>query len=191
MSLDKAKNELSMAKLRFKDDVIYGRDVEAQVLEDAFTKAYNKQIDRQLLLVEGAPGVGKSALVTKVLIPAALRRAGFFVGGKFDQQIVTDEPYSVFTEACSELVDALLAHQARENQANLPAGNNDDYRDSTTLSSKSSRSDDAESRRSSSVGYTCSSKWAFTFQEVQDRLRADVGEDLLQVLTTVFCTFLI
>jgi predicted ATPase len=54
--------------------------------------------------------VGKSALATQ-LRSTVMGEAGFFIGGKFDQQQQGDEPYTAFTMACRELCDVLFAHK--------------------------------------------------------------------------------
>ena len=196
MSLDRAKNDLSMAQLRFSDDHLYGRETESQILTSSFTKAYNQELDRQLLLLAGEAGTGKSALSVQ-LVPQVRRRGGFCMGGKFDQQQqhqhsdsagTPNEPYGVFTEACSDLVDGLLALQAEEQPT-------------TTTSLRGMRSSftSGQLRHSTSPSvaslgrYTCSNKWSFTFQEFQDKLQKELGgnddhgdNNLLEVLTTVF-----
>lgn len=189
MSLDQAKSQLSMAQLRFDDNVLYGREQQTLVLLDALGKAYSHETDRQLLLLAGEAGTGKSAL-SEQLIPHVLRRGGFCMGGKFDQQheqqpsspannnssnkslndpsshpsnnATSNEPYEVFTDACRDLVDGLLTLQNEE-------------QGSTT-----------STRSSEGSQFSCSNKWSFTFREFQDKLHQKLDGDLLEVLTTVF-----
>ncbi|MFR9803682.1 AAA family ATPase [Pseudonocardia sp. RS010] len=59
-----------------------GRDVEAATLQAAFEDALRGQC--RGVLVSGAPGVGKTALVDQ-LRPVVTGRDGWFVAGKFDQ----------------------------------------------------------------------------------------------------------
>ncbi|MFG2045054.1 AAA family ATPase [Dactylosporangium sp. NPDC048998] len=59
-----------------------GRDDEVSALAAAFTDALDGRC--RAVLVGGAPGVGKSALVDG-LRPVVTDRDGWFVAGKFDQ----------------------------------------------------------------------------------------------------------
>lgn len=88
---------------------IYGRDEQARQLLDVFGRASTGLAE--LLLVTGAPGIGKSALVRLVHTPMAERR-GVFIGGKFDQlqRIV---PYSAVAEAFRELVHQVLSYDEK------------------------------------------------------------------------------
>ena len=141
------------SQLSFHTDKIYGRDKEVAQLKESFEKTAS--IDRQLVLLEGTAGAGKSALAYQ-LRQTVQQKAGFFIGGKFDQSTQVssspggqgDEPYAAVTMACRELCDALLAHKE------------DPFREGN--------------------------KWAFTFEEVQEKLHGELEKDVLQVLTTVF-----
>jgi signal transduction histidine kinase len=73
-----------------------GRDDEAAALEAAFEAS--RQGRCPVVLVTGAPGVGKTALVNE-LRPAVTARDGWFVTGKFDQyrrDLEFDGVYQVF-----------------------------------------------------------------------------------------------
>ena len=61
---------------------------------------------RELALVAGDPGVGKSSVVHELDRPIA-ERAGLFIGGKFDQ-MRRSVPYSALEQAFRQLVDTLL-----------------------------------------------------------------------------------
>lgn len=61
---------------------LIGRDTEIAALETALEKAVNGQ--GHVVLVSGAPGVGKTALIN-TLRPLVTARRGWFVSGKFDQ----------------------------------------------------------------------------------------------------------
>lgn len=181
-----------MSQLRFSETQIYGRATEVQQLKEAFGKAYSKTLDRQFFLIAGHAGVGKSALAEQ-LVPTVIRRAGFFMGGKFDQQQQQygDEPYSVFTEACRDLVDGLLAHQAEESQVStrimgMRSGSAQSLNMSMGGTSSSSSIGTGDNHISKTSGYMSSNKWTFTFQEVQEKLQQELGGELIQVLTTVF-----
>jgi len=61
---------------------LIGRDAEIDLLQDAIDKAGRGE--GRALLVSGAPGVGKSALINE-LQPMVTARRGWFVSGKFEQ----------------------------------------------------------------------------------------------------------
>jgi predicted ATPase len=85
-------------------DKLYGRDEELRTLREAFARV--RQGGRELVLVTGAPGVGKSALV-RHLGPAAAEHRGFYIAGKFDQ-LQRSIPFSGLAQAFRELVRQLL-----------------------------------------------------------------------------------
>ena len=106
-SLERASSQLAMAHLRFSDSVLYGRETHVAFLEEKYRN--RNHVNRQLVLVSGEAGVGKSAVGLK-LKAAVVRQAGFFMAGKFDLQ-QQDEPYAAFTMICQELCDSLVAHK--------------------------------------------------------------------------------
>jgi predicted ATPase len=61
---------------------LVGRDAEVAALEEAFDDALTGRC--RAVLVSGAPGVGKTALIDE-LRPVVTRAGGWFVAGKFDQ----------------------------------------------------------------------------------------------------------
>ncbi|MFC5300967.1 diguanylate cyclase [Azospira restricta] len=83
---------------------LYGRDREVAAILAAFDRAAAGAAG--LLLVEGAPGVGKSALVHEVHQPLTERR-GNFVAGKFDQY-QRDVPFYAWTLAFQDFCHLLL-----------------------------------------------------------------------------------
>ena len=88
---------------------LYGREGEVREILDLFETC--AEGSRQLLLVGGYSGTGKTSLVHEVHKPITARR-GFFCSGKFDQfQRAT--PYFAFLEALRELVDTLLTFEEK------------------------------------------------------------------------------
>ena len=87
---------------------LYGRDVERATLLAAFDRAAGG--GREMLLVAGYSGIGKSALVHEVHRPIVERR-GQFVEGKFDQ-FNRNIPYASLIQAFRELVKQLLTEPA-------------------------------------------------------------------------------
>ena len=83
---------------------LYGREDEVSVLLTAFEDV--SAGGRQLLLVTGQAGIGKTALVQEVHKPIT-RQQGYFIAGKFDQ-FQRDRPYSAFIQAFRSLVRHVL-----------------------------------------------------------------------------------
>lgn len=89
---------------RLAPEKLYGRDRDIAKLVDCL-----EHISRghgEILLVPGASGVGKTALVTGLEVPTR-NRNGIFIKGKFDQY-QRDLPYSAFRQALGELCRELL-----------------------------------------------------------------------------------
>ncbi|MBW2735750.1 MAG: serine/threonine-protein kinase PknK, partial [Deltaproteobacteria bacterium] len=84
---------------------LYGRDYERQTLADALKRARRGACE--LLLVVGAAGVGKSALVREVFQPMA-HGEGNYVSGKFEQY-QGSTPYAPLIEVLRQLVERTLA----------------------------------------------------------------------------------
>lgn len=90
---------------------LYGRDAEVEQILAAFERvspaasaADNGQ--RELVLVSGYSGIGKSALVREVYKPITGRR-GYLIAGKFDP-LQRNIPYRALISAFSDLVSQLL-----------------------------------------------------------------------------------
>ena len=84
---------------------LYGRDDELKILMDAFGEAEKGR--PSLLLVTGAPGIGKSSLIQEIYKPVAGKK-GFFVSGKFEQR-EKNIPYSALLQAFRVLARQLLS----------------------------------------------------------------------------------
>ena len=85
-------------------DKLYGRDEELQSLADAFARTCAG--GRELVLVTGGPGIGKSALVDR-LRPSVSQAPGYYAAGKFDQ-LQRSVPFSGLAQALRSLVRQLL-----------------------------------------------------------------------------------
>ena len=83
---------------------LYGRDEELRRLRQALRRT--RPGERQLTLITGDPGVGKTALVDEVGAPLTGRN-GWFVSGKFDPQL-QGIPYTALGSAMGELITRLL-----------------------------------------------------------------------------------
>ena len=86
---------------------LYGRERETELSISSFARA--SEGGRELLLVSGHAGVGKSALVNEIRKPAAGRRA-YFIAGKFDQ-LARNQAYSAISAAFCNLVDQVLGER--------------------------------------------------------------------------------
>ncbi|MEH2139665.1 trifunctional serine/threonine-protein kinase/ATP-binding protein/sensor histidine kinase [Nostoc sp.] len=84
---------------------LYGRDHEVETLLKAFDRVTNNQ--KELMLVAGFSGVGKTALVNEVHKPI-VRQRGYFIKGKFDQ-FNRNIPFSAFVQAFRDLMGQLLS----------------------------------------------------------------------------------
>lgn len=86
---------------------LYGRKKEIDTLMQAFreTQVGNKE----LLLVSGYSGTGKSALVNEIHKPI-IKNHAYFTQGKFDQ-FKQDIPYSAFQSALSNLIKEILLEE--------------------------------------------------------------------------------
>lgn len=90
---------------------LFGRDPELAILQQALDAACRG--GRELALVAGAPGIGKSALITELLRPLLLRGAAFGAG-KFEQY-KRDIPYHALVQALAGLfVQLSVAPLARQ-----------------------------------------------------------------------------
>jgi predicted ATPase/class 3 adenylate cyclase len=85
-------------------NAFYGRQAELSVLSESLDRA--SRGEKQVVLIAGRPGVGKSALMAK-LRQAASDRQGYFVAGKFDQY-KRNIPYAAAPEAFQQLISIIV-----------------------------------------------------------------------------------
>jgi histidine kinase len=83
---------------------LYGRQREVDTLLDAFERV--SRGGKEMMLVAGHSGIGKSALVHEVHKPI-VRQRGFFISGKFDQYN-RNIPYASLIQAFQGMVQQLL-----------------------------------------------------------------------------------
>lgn len=83
---------------------LYGREKEFEMLMESFYRV--KEGTSKLLLISGAPGIGKSALVQK-LCSSVQQKHGYFTVGKFEQ-FQSDIPYSAIIQALDNFINQLL-----------------------------------------------------------------------------------
>jgi PAS domain S-box-containing protein len=90
---------------------LYGRCSEVATLLDAFERVAT-QGTRDLVLVSGYSGIGKSSVVNELHKVIVLPR-GIFISGKFDLRL-RDIPYSTLAQAFAELIRQILNGQDAE-----------------------------------------------------------------------------
>ncbi len=84
---------------------LYGRQNEVEILNQAFNRV--SLGSKELLLVKGYSGVGKSSLVNEVH-RSIVKHNGYYVQGKFDQ-LDRNTPYTAIKIALSKLVKLILS----------------------------------------------------------------------------------
>ncbi len=84
---------------------LYGREREIEQLLAGFERVSLGQ--KQMMLVRGYSGIGKSVLVKEVYKPIT-RQQGYFISGKFDQ-FQRNIPYASLVQAFRSLIKQLLA----------------------------------------------------------------------------------
>jgi predicted ATPase/signal transduction histidine kinase len=90
---------------------LYGRQGEVETLLTAFDRVCTGT--REMMLVAGFSGIGKTALVNEVHKPI-VRARGYFIKGKFDQ-FQRNIPFSAFVQAFRDLMGQIIT----ENDAQL------------------------------------------------------------------------
>ncbi len=85
-------------------DVLLGREAEVRLVREAFGRASSG--GAELLLVGGASGIGKTALVRAVYKDIAAAGRGILLGGKHDQ-LARSTPYAALAQAFGGLMQQL------------------------------------------------------------------------------------
>ncbi|MCP4108751.1 MAG: AAA family ATPase [Desulfobacteraceae bacterium] len=83
---------------------LYGREHELEILARVFARVTGGH--REMMLVSGYSGIGKTALVHEIYKPLT-RQKGYFISGKFDQ-FQKNIPYSALVNAFRELSRQIL-----------------------------------------------------------------------------------
>ena len=84
-----------------------GREKEIDILLSSFENVTSREKGAAAVVVSGAPGIGKSALVHEILKPIVAKR-GYFISGKYEQ-FRRDKPYSAIIQAFQVLVRQILS----------------------------------------------------------------------------------
>ncbi len=86
---------------------LFGRNKEIKQLIAAFEEAASREKGISVMVVAGAPGIGKSAMVNEIHKPIVAKR-GYFISGKYEQ-FRRDKPYSAVIQAFQTLVKQILS----------------------------------------------------------------------------------
>ena len=89
---------------------IYGRTSEIETLTESIRNIGTSQ--KQLTLVSGKSGTGKTSLIYEVYKPLTSKK-GYFIKGKH-QQFQKDRPYQAITEALSSFVSLMLSENEKK-----------------------------------------------------------------------------
>jgi predicted ATPase len=84
---------------------LYGRELEVQILLDAFGRVATGR--SELMLVTGASGIGKTAVINEIHKPIVKQR-GYFIQGKYER-FNRNIPFSGFIQALRDLIGQLLS----------------------------------------------------------------------------------
>jgi len=94
---------------------LFGREKEISELISRFEEVANGDKRLSVMVVAGAPGIGKSAMINEIHKPIVARR-GYFISGKYEQ-FRRDKPYSAIIQAFQVLVKQILSES--EQRINL------------------------------------------------------------------------
>jgi PAS domain S-box-containing protein len=86
---------------------LFGRENDIEKLIASFEEVANNERGVSVMVVTGAPGIGKSALVNEIHKPIVAKR-GYFISGKYEQ-FRRDKPYSAIIQAFQVLVKQILS----------------------------------------------------------------------------------
>ncbi|MHC5740697.1 MAG: trifunctional serine/threonine-protein kinase/ATP-binding protein/sensor histidine kinase [Nostoc sp.] len=104
---------------------LYGRETAVQQLLEAFERVSLGK--REIMLIAGSSGIGKTAVVNEVHKPI-VRQRGYFIKGKFDQ-FNRNIPLSAFVQSLRDLIVQLLTEtdqQLQQWKKNILAALRDD-----------------------------------------------------------------
>lgn len=89
---------------------LYGREWEKDLLESVFDRVCKGS--REIVLVSGYAGTGKTVLINQFLKPLVLGR-GYFISGKMDQ-LRKNIPYAAFLDAFRNLIMQLMTESEKQ-----------------------------------------------------------------------------
>ncbi|MDY6904320.1 MAG: diguanylate cyclase [Thermodesulfobacteriota bacterium] len=86
---------------------VFGRKKEIGQLISRFDAVATRENAAAVMVVAGAPGIGKSAIINELHRPIVARK-GYFIAGKYEQ-FRKDKPYSAIIQAFQSLVKQILS----------------------------------------------------------------------------------
>lgn len=86
---------------------LFGREKEVEKLISSFEDVANSEQGVSVMVVAGAPGIGKSAMINEIHKPIVAKR-GYFISGKYEQ-FRREKPYSAVIQAFQILVKQILS----------------------------------------------------------------------------------
>lgn len=88
---------------------LFGRAKEQQLLQDAFARSLKRDPDRkkEVVKIHGKAGTGKTALILDFKDAVSSTGAGYFCGGKFENDQSFAKPYSGIIQALNDLCEAI------------------------------------------------------------------------------------
>jgi predicted ATPase len=89
---------------------LYGRELEVQILIDAFNRVAVG--NSELMLITGSAGIGKTAVINEIHKPI-VKQHGYFIKGKYDQ-FNRNIPFSAVIQAFRDLIGQLLSESDLE-----------------------------------------------------------------------------
>ena len=101
----KLQSTFSPAISRLQFVSLVGRDDEIAILHGCLQRIMTQPLQKQVVLVSGESGTGKSSLVRGALQEPIRRLRGSFVVGKYERK---RRPFSAIGQACGELCDQVL-----------------------------------------------------------------------------------
>ncbi len=86
---------------------LFGRDKEIEELISGFDAVATQKTGATVMVVSGAPGIGKSAMVNEIH-KSIVARKGYYISGKYEQ-FRRDKPYSAIIQAFQVLAKQILS----------------------------------------------------------------------------------
>jgi predicted ATPase len=119
-------SDFTIDKLKYASLGLHGRATELGLLKEILNKmmrtmspttaessasSLSSGQERQLVLISGNSGTGKTALANHALQKSTEQLGGLFVRGKFDLNLRNHQPYAGISAACAEICHAIVTLQ--------------------------------------------------------------------------------
>lgn len=87
---------------------LIGREKEAGILNDTYNRIFLGK--SEYVLVKGPAGIGKTALIDKIIKPVATEK-GYYAYGKYDQ-LMQNKPYASFASALGDILKQIMTESS-------------------------------------------------------------------------------